>query len=68
MGEAGVTGGQDPAKTCERAVKAMTPIGDVRSRKMFGGYGIFESSAMFALVNSLGDLILRRPHLEATSS
>jgi DNA transformation protein len=26
---------------------------------MFGGYGIFESSAMFALVNSQGDLFLK---------
>ena len=29
------------------------------SRKMFGGYGIFESGAMFALVNSQGELFLK---------
>ena len=29
------------------------------SRKMFGGYGIFESAAMFALVDSQGQVFLK---------
>ena len=61
MGEKGAKAGPDAAETCKRVVRDLTPLGNVSSRKMFGGYSIFESSAMFALVNSQGDLILRRP-------
>jgi DNA transformation protein len=28
----------------------LSPIGDIRSRAMFGGYGIFHQAAMFALI------------------
>ena len=59
MGESGAKAGKDAAETCERTVQDLTPLGDVSSRKMFGGYGIFESGAMFALVNSQGDLFLK---------
>ena len=59
MGEKGAKAGPDAAETCERVVRDLTPLGNVSSRKMFGGYGIFESSAMFALVNSQGDLFLK---------
>ena len=38
----------------EFLVEKLTPLGDVSSRKMFGGYGIFESGSMFALVTSDG--------------
>jgi DNA transformation protein len=31
-------------------IDRLTPIGDVRARRMFGGYGIFEGGLMFALV------------------
>ena len=40
-------------------MRDLTPLGDVSSRNFFGGYGIFESSAMFALVNSRSDLFLK---------
>ncbi len=33
-------------------VTDLAPLGDVTSRKMFGGYGVFESGVMFALVDS----------------
>lgn len=59
MGESGAKEGPNAAETCEQAVKDLMPLGDVSSRKMFGGYGIFESGAMFALVNSQGDLFLK---------
>jgi DNA transformation protein and related proteins len=29
----------------------LLPLGDVTEKKMFGGYGIFESGAMFALMS-----------------
>jgi DNA transformation protein len=59
MGEKGAKNSRDAAETCERTVQDLTPLGEVSSRKMFGGYGIFENSAMFALVNSQGDLFLK---------
>ena len=59
MGEKGAKAGQDAADTCVRVVQDLRPLGDVSSRKMFGGYGIFESSVMFALVNSQGDFFLK---------
>jgi DNA transformation protein len=40
-------------------VEALTPVGDVRSRLMFGGYGIFENGTMFALIDSKGSLFFR---------
>ena len=32
-------------------MEMMRPLGDVTSRSMFGGYGIFESGDMFALIS-----------------
>lgn len=45
-----------PAATevSEKLVQKLATLGDVTSRKMFGGYGIFESGSMFALVTSEG--------------
>ena len=40
-------------------VEALTPVGDLRSRSMFGGYGIFESGTMFVLIDSSGTLSFR---------
>lgn len=33
--------------------------GDVTIKKMFGGYGVFESSTMFALVDSHGGIFFK---------
>ncbi len=32
------------------AMELLAPLGDVTSRAMFGGYGIFNEGAMFALI------------------
>ncbi len=40
-------------------VEALTPVGDVRSRPMFGGYGIFENGTMFVLIDRNGTLYFR---------
>ncbi|MCM2373592.1 TfoX/Sxy family protein [Aporhodopirellula aestuarii] len=40
--------------TAEMLVEKLATLGDITSRKMFGGYGIFESGSMFALVTSEG--------------
>ena len=63
MGKKGAKQSQGAADACERVVQMLGPIGDVTSRKMFGGFGIFESGAMFALVNSAGEV-----HLKADDS
>jgi DNA transformation protein len=34
-------------------------LGDISSKKMFGGYGVFEEGKMFALVNSAGGVFLK---------
>ena len=59
MGRKGAKLSQEATDACERVVRMLSPIGDVSSRKMFGGYGIFESGAMFALVNAAGEVHLK---------
>ncbi len=54
-------------------VEQLSSLGDVSSRKMFGGVGIFESSRMFALITSDGQLCLKvddsnRPLFESAGS
>ena len=39
---------------CVESLAALSPLEDVRSRKLFGGYGLFENGAMFALLSSEG--------------
>jgi len=34
-------------------------LGDVKTKKMFGGYGVFESGTMFALVDSQGGIFFK---------
>jgi DNA transformation protein len=63
MGQKGAKLTQKATETCQLIVKELTSVGDITSRKMFGGYGIFESGVMFALVNSDGAL-----HLKANDS
>jgi DNA transformation protein len=43
----------------EDFVKRVESLGNISRKKMFGGYGIFESRKMFALVNSSGDVFLK---------
>ena len=63
MGQKGAKLTQKATETCQLFVKELANVGEITSRKMFGGYGIFESGAMFALVNSDGAL-----HLKANDS
>ena len=45
--------------SAEELQDRLMPLGDIRIRKMFGGYGIFENKAMFALINSEGDVYFK---------
>ncbi len=40
------------AEFVEHVMELLAPFGEVRSRAMFGGYGIFHEDAMFALISS----------------
>lgn len=40
-------------------VRQLRDLGDVSSKKMFGGSGIFESGKMFAFVDSEGEVFLK---------
>jgi DNA transformation protein len=59
MGEKNAKLAQQSSEACERVVKALASLGDLSSKKMFGGYGIFESGVMFALVNSQGEVYFK---------
>ena len=48
----------DATESAGRLAEALEPLGDVTTRKMFGGYGVSEGSVMFGLIDSAGT-----PHL-----
>lgn len=41
------------------ATERLQSLGDVTSKKMFGGFGLFESGTMFGIVDSKGALFFR---------
>ena len=59
MGKNGAKKTSQAALAVAEAVAVLAPVGDVKSRPMFGGYGLFESGTMFALINSEGRLFFR---------
>jgi DNA transformation protein len=40
-------------------LKLLTPLGEVTSKRMFGGYGVFLEASMFALVSKNDELFLK---------
>ncbi|MCH9816103.1 MAG: TfoX/Sxy family protein [Actinomycetia bacterium] len=59
MGEAGARATGASQQPAEHLTVVFTPLGDVTTKKMFGGHGIFVDSIMFALVDSAGTAFLR---------
>jgi DNA transformation protein len=59
MGKKGAKLTADAEVVAEALVEALASVGEVSSRKMFGGLGIFESGTMFGIVNSAGQIYLR---------
>lgn len=59
MGEKGAkrTGAAD--ELAVKTVETLSSLGEVRSKKMFGGYGLFENDAMFGMVTSKADVYLK---------
>ena len=65
MGQKGAKLSREAADASQRTVQALAPLGDVSSRKMFGGYGIFEGGTMFGLINSEGEVYLKVDDFES---
>ena len=59
MGEKGAKSSSGATQSYERVIESLHPLGDLTGKKMFGGYGIFESGTMFALVNSEGGVFFK---------
>ena len=59
MGEKGAKLASEATQSYEQITEALQPLGDITGKKMFGGYGIFESGTMFALVNSEGQVFFK---------
>jgi DNA transformation protein len=59
MGEKGANQSEQAAETARGLVEDLAPLGEVTSKKMFGGFGIFADGLMFALVDSEGSAFLR---------
>ncbi len=59
MGEKGSQRTGAAKESAERFVAALAPLGDVTSKGMFGGYGIFRDGSMFGLVDSVGEWFLK---------
>ncbi len=65
MGDEGARSSTAGAEAAESLVDDLQPLGGITSKKMFGGYGVFSDSVMFAIVDSTGQCFLRAD--EATS-
>lgn len=59
MGKKGAKLTTDAESAAARVVADLGDLGEVSSRKMFGGLGIFESGTMFGIVDSSGGVFLR---------
>ena len=59
MGRIGAKLSEEATATCRQFESQVSSIGDVTSRKMFGGFGIFHEGKMFALVTSAGRLYMK---------
>ncbi len=66
MGEKGARQTAAGAAMAERLRDDLAALGNVTTKKMFGGHGVFEDGIMFALVDSQGTPYLRAD--DATSS
>lgn len=66
MGEKGARQSTAGAEMAERLCDDLAPLGDVTTKKMFGGYGVFEDTVMFALIDSTGGAFLRADETTAT--
>ncbi len=50
---------QDSATSAEAIVEQLTSIGDITSKKMFGGQGIFHAGKMFGIFYPKGVIFMK---------
>lgn len=66
MGEKGARQSATGAEMAEWLLDDLASLGDLTTKKMFGGFGVFADGVMFALVDSAGGAFLRAD--DATST
>ena len=59
MGIKGDKSGENAALSVQLLQEKLASIEDISTKKMFGGYGVFHDSKMFALVNSSGEIYFK---------
>ncbi len=59
MGEKGSKRTGEAKESADDFVEALAALGDVTSKPMFGGYGIFRDGAMFGIVDTAGEWYLK---------
>ena len=59
MGRKGDRQSSTSACFCEDLLRRLATLGAVSSKKMFGGYGLFQAGKMFGLVTSDAELFLK---------
>lgn len=59
MGKQGDKLTNSSTQAAEDLQRRLSTLGEITTKKMFGGYGIFESGKMFALVDSAGGVYLK---------
>lgn len=67
MGEKGSKARTEGDRYATLLVKNLTPIGDVTSKKMFGGHGLFHKDVMFGLIDPKGAAYLKADEKMAAS-
>jgi DNA transformation protein len=56
LGERGARYSDDVGELAAEVVEALSPLGEIGWRKMFGGAGLFADGSMFALIDSAARL------------
>ncbi|MFC1998011.1 TfoX/Sxy family protein [Chloroflexota bacterium] len=59
MGKKGDKMTGSSSMSAQELQESLIPLGVIRIRKMFGGYGVFEEDTMFALVDSQGVIFFK---------
>ncbi len=59
MGRKGDRQSSPGARFCEDLLPRLAALGAVSSKKMFGGYGLFQAGKMFGLITSDAELFLK---------
>jgi DNA transformation protein len=59
MGDKGSKSASASAAAAEDLLQRLIGIGDIRTKKMFGGHGIFFEDKMFALIDNKGGVFFK---------